>query len=139
MNQPGHVPAEQGITSTAPIRDTFARDSRGVSSDGQYVVLPAAVLESLPLFVQQRFAQALGEIHRDAPASWPLYRVTPSTSAPVSEVGEHQLRDAGIATALTDDGHLEHQWIATGERVSEQHQVLVSCPDPLLPSNASQQ
>ena len=140
MNQP--MPAEQGFTTGgpngSPIAAALAQDQRGVSADGGYVVLPAAVLEALPAPVKQQVAAALAEIHRAAPAGWPAYQVTASRRAPVAECTEHQLRDAGIVTVLDDTGQLEYQWARNGERVDPQHQVLVACPDPLLRSGGEQ-
>ncbi|MER7015846.1 hypothetical protein ABT324_30800 [Saccharopolyspora sp. NPDC000359] len=135
------VPGHQGPpASAAPLRQLFSQNPAGVSVDGNYVVLPAILLERMPLPFQQQLATALAALQTEGQQRWPIYKVTPQRYLAVSELFDSKLAEAGIYTDLGDDGELVHRWRSTGEIIEhpDQEQVLVSCPDPLQDSPAPQ-
>jgi hypothetical protein len=121
--------------STTPVQDYLDRAVPGASAD--YLVIPRALAQSMPLRWQQVFVGLLTDLH-DAYGhlTWPEYRVVPSRWEIVSDLDEGQLAIAGIHADLGPDGGLEYRDI--DERLitdPRRHRVLAPVEDPLpLPS-----
>lgn len=128
-----HGPAAQGPPprSASPLRDYLESARHGV--DRSYVVVPRAVAESMPMAWQDRFAQLLHELHGTyGGLPWPIYRVAPSRHERLADLDEEQLAEVGCIVEIDADGELRHRDRA-GRVIEdpEQHEVLVSCLDPL--------
>ena len=111
-----------------------------MSTDGEYVVLPRAVLGQLPVAVQNQIAAAQDYVHRiTSPAAWPAYRVTPCRWVEVQRLDEGGLREAGLITEIDAHGELVYRDMATGELLRQdqiEQEVLVPAPDPLVTGQA---
>jgi hypothetical protein len=126
-----HVPA-----STTPLGDYLDRPARGATQD--YLVIPRALAQSMPLRWQQVFTGLLADLH-DAYAhlEWPEYRVVPSRWELLADLDEEQLAAAGFLADLGPDGELVYRDAA--DRVvadPHRHQVLAAVDDPLPPVSA---
>lgn len=117
--------------STTPLRDYLDEQALGATSE--YVVVPRALAQSMPLRWQQQFVSLLADLH-DAFShlSWPDYRVTPSRWERLTDLDEEQLAAAGYVAELGSDGELEYR-DASGELVADpaKHRVLAPVDDPL--------
>lgn len=134
------LPPHSGPPTPAnPVHDYLTSARRpGVSADGGYVVLPRAVIEQLPLPVQQQLAHAMAQVHQiTASAPWPVYRVQSCRWARLNELDEAGLQEAGVIAELDMSGELVHRNLNTGAVLSAsdlEQQVLVSQADPLMPA-----
>ncbi|WP_285647071.1 hypothetical protein [Lentzea sp. NBRC 102530] len=129
--------------SARPVHDYLTSARRpGVSADGGYVVLPRAVIEQMPLPVQQQLAHVLHQVHQiAASAPWPIYRVQSCRWARLNELDEAGLQEAGIIAELDLDGVLVHRNLNSGVTLSDsdlEQQVLVTQDDPLMPVRQQQ-
>lgn len=88
------------------------------SADGQYYVLPTAVLRSLPEHVQHQVAAALQQIHQHDQHSWPIYQVVPSQWARLGDLDETQLRQHGVVVELDLAGEMTYRYSSTGKRLT---------------------
>ena len=126
-----HAPA-----STTPLRDYLDRPARGATQD--YLVVPRALAQSMPLRWQQVFTGLLADLH-DAYANleWPEYRVVPSRWEVLADLDEDQLAAAGFLADLGADGELVYR-DAADQVVTDpdRHQVLAAVEDPLPPASA---
>jgi hypothetical protein len=126
-----HAPA-----STTPLRDYLDRPARGATQD--YLVVPRALAQSMPLRWQQVFTGLLADLH-DAYGhlQWPEYRVVPSRWEVLTDLDEEQLAAAGFLADLGPDGELEYRDGADQVVTDpERHQVLAAVEDPLPPASA---
>jgi hypothetical protein len=126
-----HAPA-----STTPLRDYLDRPARGATQD--YLVVPRALAQSMPLRWQQVFTGLLADLH-DAYGhlQWPEYRVVPSRWEVLTDLDEEQLAAAGFLADLGPDGELEYRDSADQVVTDpERHQVLAAVEDPLPPASA---
>ena len=126
-----HAPA-----STTPLRDYLDRPARGATQD--YLVVPRALAQSMPLRWQQVFTGLLADLH-DAYGNleWPEYRVVPSRWEVLADLDEDQLAAAGFLADLGADGELVYR-DAADQVVTDpdRHQVLAAVEDPLPPASA---
>ena len=118
------------------MQDYLDRAVPGASTD--YLVIPRALAQSMPLRWQQVFVGLLTDLH-DAYGhlTWPEYRVVPSRWEIVADLDEGQLAVAGIHADLGPQGTLEYRDI--DERLitdPERHRVLAPVEDPLPPPSA---
>jgi hypothetical protein len=126
--------------SSTPMRDYLSSPHPGVS-DG-YVVLPASLVEAMPLPWQQAMTQILAEFHQTfGHLGWPEYRVVPSRRERLVNLDEDQLAEVGAIVEIDADGELVYRE-RNGKRIDdpENTEVLVSCLDPIpsLHMNANQ-
>jgi hypothetical protein len=97
------------------------------------VVLPAQLVESMPLPWQQAMVQILAEFHQTfGHLDWPEYRVIPSRRERLVNLDEDQLAEAGYLVEMDADGELVYRE-RSGKRIEnpEDTEVLVSCLDPI--------
>lgn len=134
MFTPDPIPRPTGPpASSTPLGDYLARAHPGI--DRGYVVLPRPLAESMPLPWQRQMRQLLGEFHQAfGHLKWPQYRVVPSRYERLVNLDDDQLAEVGCTVEVGDSGELEYR-MRDGRRIEqpEQHQVLVSCLDPLPP------
>jgi len=117
--------------SSTPVRDYMAAGAPGVSPD--YVVVPRALAEAMPLPWQQHFTHLLAEFHRTyGHLSWPVYRVVPSRYEKLVDLDEDQLAEVGAIMEIDSDGSLVYR-DRSGRKIenAEDRTVLVSCLDPI--------
>lgn len=88
------------------------------SADGQYYVLPTAVLRSLPEHVQHQVAAALQQIHQHDQHSWPIYQVVPCRWARLGDLDETQLRQHGVVAELDPAGEMTYRSLSTGNQLA---------------------
>ncbi|QIZ36600.1 hypothetical protein [Saccharopolyspora sp. ASAGF58] len=119
--------------SSTPLGDYLTRQPRpGV--DGGYAVLPRSLAEAMPLPWQQQMSNLLAEFHQAfGHLQWPVYRVVPSRYERLVDLDDDQLAEVGCTVEVGDNGDLEYR-MRDGRRIAnpENHQVLVSCLDPIL-------
>lgn len=124
-------------TSAAPLREYLAAVRNGV--DPAYVVLPRALAEAMPLPWQQQMAHLLFELHQAyGHLPWPVYRVVPSRPERLADLDEEQLAEVGCLVEIDADGELRYR-DRDGRVIEnpEQHEVLVSCLDPIPRARAA--
>ena len=117
--------------SAAPLRDYLSTVRKGVDSD--YVVLPRSLAESMPVTWQQQMAHLLFELQQAyGNLPWPVYRVVPSRPERLADLDEEQLSEVGCLVEIDGDGELRYR-DRDGRVIEnpEQHEVLVSCVDPI--------
>lgn len=117
--------------SSTPLGDYLSAEGPGV--DGGYAVLPRSLAENMPLPWQQQMRNLLAEFHQAyGYLQWPVYRVIPSRYERLADLDEDQLAEVGCTIEVGDAGDLEYR-LPDGRRVGdpENHQVLVSCLDPI--------
>jgi len=117
--------------STTPLRDYLSSVRNGV--DPAYVVLPRSLAESMPLPWQQQMAHLLFELQQAyGHLPWPVYRVVPSRPERLADLDEDQLAEVGCVVEIDSDGELRYR-DRDGRVIEdpEQHEVLVSCLDPI--------
>ena len=117
--------------SSTPVRDYLSTPHPGVP-DG-YVVLPKALVETMPLPWQQAMTQILAEFHQAyGHLNWPEYRVVPSRRERLVNLDEDQLAEVGYLVEIDADGELVYRE-RSGRRIAdpEHTEVLVSCVDPI--------
>jgi hypothetical protein len=117
--------------STSPLRDYLATVRNGV--DAAYLVLPRSLAESMPLPWQEQMAQLIFELQQVyGHLPWPVYRVVPSRVEKLADLDEEQLAEVGCLAEIDADGELRYR-DREGRVIEnpEQHEVLVSCPDPI--------
>lgn len=117
--------------SSTPVRDYMAAGAPGVSPD--YVVVPRALAEAMPLPWQQHFTHLLAEFHRTyGHLKWPIYRVVPSRYEKLTDLDEDQLAEVGAIMEIDSDGSLVYR-DRSGRKIenAEDRTVLVSCLDPI--------
>lgn len=122
----------------APLREFLASVRHGV--DAGYLVLPRSLVESMPPAWQQQFAHLLGELHQAyGHLPWPVYRVVPSRPERLADLDEEQLAEVGCLVEIDGDGELRYR-DRDGRVIEnpEQHEVLVSCLDPIPRAKAAQ-
>lgn len=125
-------------TSTTPLRDQLETVRQVVSTDGDYVVLPRALVESMSLPWQHQLAYLLAELRSThGHQAWPLYRVVPSSTERLVDLDDDQLDEAGYTLEIDTTGELVYQ-ARGGDVVTDPEQavVLVECPDPLTDPQA---
>jgi hypothetical protein len=124
-----------GPVTAEPVRDYLNSTRPGLTVDQQYLVLPRAVIERLPIPVQQQLVHALAQVHQIAVnAPWPVYRVGAGRWAKLADLDEGGLAEVGVIAELDLEGHLVHRSMRTGQPLSEQdlqQYVVVSAPDQL--------
>lgn len=107
----------------------------GLSTDGQYVVLPRVALERLAPAIQQQVVSALALVHAQmARTPWPLYRVVPCTRQRLRDLDEQQLRTVGVMPEVDYLGALVYRDMSTGKLLTDEsldRYVLVPTTDPL--------
>lgn len=104
----------------------------GTSTDGQYLVLPRAVLEKLPVQAQRQIAAALAVAHAAMPPDWtPQYQVTSLYWKPVDALTPADMSAAGVMAELAVDGEMVIRDLRTGQQLSTDQQVLAPVQDPL--------
>ncbi|WP_020673253.1 hypothetical protein [Amycolatopsis nigrescens] len=128
---PGCQPAP-----SAPVGNYLTSQFRpGISPDGQYVVLPRAVLERLPRRLQHLVVDVLNAVHAQMPVeTTPVYRVGPSAWFEIDGLDEERLQEAGIIVEFEADGELVYRDLRTGHCLTEDERhlcVLLDTPDPL--------
>lgn len=120
-----------GPASTTPVQDYLDRPAPGATED--FLVVPRALAQSMPLRWQQVFVGLLADLH-DAYGHlpWPEYAVSPSRWEYLADLDEEQLADAGFLADLGPDGELEYRDRA-GRLVEDpqNHRVLAAVEDPL--------
>lgn len=117
--------------SVAPLRQFLTSVRHGV--DPSYVVVPRTLAESMPPSWQQQFAHVMAELHQAyGHLPWPVYRVVPSRMERLSDLDEEQLAEVGCLVEIDGDGELRYR-DREGRVIEnpEQHEVLVSCVDPI--------
>lgn len=117
--------------SSTPVRDYMAAGAPGVSSD--YVVVPRALAEAMPLPWQQHLTHLMAEFHRTyGHLKWPVYRVVPSRYEKLADLDEDQLAEVGAIMEIDSDGSLVYR-DRSGRKIenAEDRTVLVSCLDPI--------
>lgn len=118
--------------SSTPLADHLAKGGPGVTED--YVVLPRAMAEDMPLPWQRQLASVLGQFHHmHRELSWPKYRVLPSREEKLADLDEEQLAEAGYTVEMDDNGDLVYRE-RSGRKVEdpEATTVLVTCLDPVI-------
>ena len=121
--------------STTPVQDYLDRAVPGASAD--YLVIPRALAQSMPLRWQQVFVGLLTDLH-DAYGhlTWPEYRVVPSRWEIVSDLDEGAARRRGHSRrprAGRRSGVPRHR--RAPDHRPQRHRVLAPVEDPLpLPS-----
>lgn len=132
MFTPNPIPRPTGPpASSTPLADYLAQARLGV--DQGYAVLPRSLAESMPLPWQRQMRELLSEFHQAfGHVQWPLYRVVPSRYERLVNLDDDQLAEVGCTVEVADSGELEYR-MRDGRRIErpDQHQVLVSCLDPL--------
>jgi hypothetical protein len=123
--------------SATPLTDYLASVRNGV--DPGYIVLPRSLAEAMPLPWQQQLAHLLFELqHAYGHLPWPVYRVVPSRPERLADLDEDQLAEVGCLVEIDGDGELRYR-DRDGRVIEnpEQHEVLVSCVDPIQRSRAT--
>ncbi len=123
--------------SPTPLRDYLSSVRNGV--DSGYVVLPRSLVESMPLPWQQQLTNLLSELQQTyGHLPWPVYRVVPSRAERLADLDEEQLTEVGCLVEIDTDGELRYR-DREGRVIEnpEQHQVLVSCVDPIPRARAA--
>lgn len=124
--------ARSAPASGTPLADHLDRGWPGV--DGQYVVLPRTLAESMPLPWQHQLVHLFAQFH-DAHAglAWPAYRVSPARSERLVNLDEEQLAEAGYLVEMDTEGEMIYRE-RSGRKVDdpENTSVLVSCLDPIV-------
>ena len=123
--------------SVTPLRDYLSTVRNGV--DQAYIVLPRSLVEAMPLPWQQQMAQLLFELQQAyGHLPWPVYRVVPSRPERLADLDEEQLAEVGCLVEIDSDGELRYR-DREGRVIEdpEQHEVLVSCLDPIPRARAS--
>lgn len=118
--------------SAAPVHDYLAAGPHPGVPEG-YVVLPAQLVEAMPLPWQQAVVQILAEFHQTfGHLDWPEYRVVPSRRERLVNLDEDQLAEAGYLVEMDSDGELVYRERG-GRRIEkpEETEILVSCLDPI--------
>jgi hypothetical protein len=118
-------------SATSPLRDYLAPGQPGVQED--YVVLPRALAEAMPLLWQHAITQIVREFHQAyAHLTWPEYRVVPSRRERLVNLDEDQLAEVGCLIEIDADGGVVYRE-RNGRPIAdpESVEVLVSCRDPL--------
>lgn len=132
MFTPDPIPRPTGPpASSTPLADYLAGAQHGV--DDGYVVVPRSLAEAMPLPWQQKMRHLMEEFHQAfGHLQWPVYRVVPSRYERLVDLDDDQLAEVGCTVEVGDDGELEYQ-LRDGQRITdpENHQVLVSCLDPI--------
>ena len=132
MFTPDPIPRPTGPpASTTPLGDYLSGGRQGV--DSGYVVIPRSLAEAMPLPWQQQMRHLLAEFHHGfAHVQWPIYRVVPSRYERLADLDEGQLAEVGCTVEVGDSGELEYR-LRDGRKIEdpENHQVLVSCLDPI--------
>lgn len=125
-------------TATAeehPVAAVFRRNSTGLSSCANYVVLPATAIAALPLPLKQQLAHVIAYVqHATASWAWPTYAVQPEICSRVVDLTADQRAHVGLDIEADDLGGTHYRWRATGDALDapERCSVRVPCPDPLL-------
>lgn len=122
-----------------PVRAAFTRNYTGLSTDGNYLVLPATAILACPRALQQQLAHVLAYAQTaTADQPWPRYAVQPHVSARVADLDAEQCARIGLDRDDDATGHVAYRWRATGELVTdpERDQVCVPVADPLLDTEA---
>jgi hypothetical protein len=125
------IQRQPGQPASAPLRDYLAAVRNGVDAD--YVVLPRSLAESMPTAWQQQMAHLLFELQQTyGHLPWPVYRVVPSRTERLADLDEEQLGEVGCLVEIDSDGELRYR-DRDGRLIDnpEQHEVLVSCVDPI--------
>lgn len=126
------IPRPAGPPASAtPLRDFLTGVRNGV--DPGYVVVPRSLAESMPLPWQQQLVRLLAELqHAYGHLPWPIYRVVPSRTELLVDLDEEQLAEVGCLVEIDSDGELRYR-DRQGRLIEhpEQHEVLVSCLDPI--------
>jgi hypothetical protein len=132
MFSPDQIPRPAGPpASSSPLRDYLGGAHPGVNGD--YVVLPRVLVESMSLPWQQQLTYLLAEFHQAVGhLDWPLYRVVPSRHEKLADLDEDQLAEVGAMVEIDGDGELVYRE-RSGRRIADPDgaDVLVSCADPL--------
>lgn len=132
MFTPDPIPRPTGPpASSTPLADYLAGAHHGV--DDGYAVVPRSLAEAMPLPWQQQMRHLLEEFHQAfGHLQWPVYRVVPSRYERLVDLDDDQLAEVGCTVEVGDDGELEYH-MRDGRRITdpENHQVLVSCLDPI--------
>ena len=118
-----------------PVGAVLARNTAGLSSCANYLVLPAPALGALPLPLQHQLAHVLAYLHHaTASWAWPSYRVRAETDECVADLTPAQRLRAGISCARSAHGEPRYHWIATGAEIPAPERTLVRVPhpDPLI-------
>ncbi|MEU6646557.1 hypothetical protein ABZ863_28975 [Saccharomonospora sp. NPDC046836] len=126
------APRSAPPASSTPLGDYLRRGWPGV--DANYVVLPRAIAEAMPLPWQQQLTNMLAQFHdTHGRLDWPAYRVVPSRPERLVDLDEEQLAEAGYLVEIDADGEMVYRE-RSGRRVEdpEQTTVLVSCLDPIV-------
>jgi hypothetical protein len=134
MFTPDPIPRQTGPpASSTPLGDYLNQSPPGSSSG--YAVLPRSLAEAMPLPWQHQMRNLLAEFHQAfGHVQWPVYRVVPSRYERLANLDDDQLAEVGCTVEVGDDGELEYR-MRDGRRIEdpENHQVLVSCLDPIPP------
>ncbi|HEX3780864.1 MAG TPA: hypothetical protein VHX38_14445 [Pseudonocardiaceae bacterium] len=132
MFTPDPIPRPAGPpASSTPLRDYLGRPHPGVTPG--YAVLPASLVESMPLPWQQQMTHLLAEFHQAfGHLNWPVYRVQPSRYEKLVDLDEDQLAEVGCIVEIDANGELVYRE-RNGRRIehAEEATVLVSCLDPI--------
>lgn len=122
MNQPQpNIPSPQGPPASPPVHRYLAQHpGPAVSADQEYVVLPRHLLAQLPPQLQHNLVQVLDQVQRVmSSASWPVWRVVPSRWAPIDELDERELAEAGVWAEIDGRGVLTYRDSTTGRALSD--------------------
>ena len=117
--------------SSTPLADQLSLGGPGVTED--YIVLPRALAEQMPLPWQHQAAAVLAQFqHMHQHLDWPRYRVLPSREELLVNLDEEQLAEAGYLVEMDSNGDLVYRE-RNGRKVEnpEQTWVLVTCLDPI--------
>lgn len=129
---PNQVPSQpRPPTASSPLRDYLAPGQPGVQRD--YVVLPRALAEAMPLLWQHAVTQAIREFHQAYHhLNWPEFRVVPSRRERLVNLDEDQLAEVGCLIEIDADGGVVYRE-RNGRPIPnpESVEVLVSFQDPL--------
>ncbi|HEY1970595.1 MAG TPA: hypothetical protein VGH89_21760 [Pseudonocardia sp.] len=128
------IPPE--AASTTPVRDYADTPCPGASPD--YLVVPRALAQSMPLRWQQELIGLLADLH-DAyrHLNWPEYRVVPSRQEVLTNLDEQQLAATGYIADLDAGGELVY--LDADERPVERPDtrlVLAPISDPIPAASA---
>jgi hypothetical protein len=118
--------------SATPLSGLLTRGGPGILP--QYVVLPRALIEDMPLPWQNAMVQILEELHQATQhLPWPAYRVVPSRRERLVNLDEDQLAEVGCLVEIDTDGEVVYRE-RNGKRIAdpESTEVLVSCLDPIF-------
>lgn len=137
MFTPDPIPRYTGPPeSSTPLGDYLSSAAQGVNEG--YAVLPRSLAEAMPLPWQQQMRHLLSEFHQAfGHLQWPVYRVVPSRYERLVDLDDDQLAEVGCTVEVGDGGELEYR-MRDGRRIDapEEHQVLVSCLDPIPGRNS---